>query len=78
MTVLKGAGFEPVREKTGEITLRNCPFDALARESKELVCGMNLALVQGMVEGLGARGVSARLDPKPGRSCVALRLAAEG
>ena len=25
--------------------LRNCPFDALAREHTELVCGMNLAIL---------------------------------
>jgi predicted ArsR family transcriptional regulator len=25
--------------------LRNCPFDALAREHAEIVCGMNLAIM---------------------------------
>ena len=52
--------------------LGNCPFDALARERRELVCGMNLALVEGLVDGLDLAGVRARLDPLPGGCCVAL------
>ena len=35
-------GYEP-RIKDAAILLANCPFDALAREHTELVCGMNLA-----------------------------------
>jgi hypothetical protein len=36
---------------------------------------MNLALVEGVVSGLDIPGVKPVLDPKPGMSCVALRLA---
>jgi len=69
--VLRDHGFEPVKADN-EILLRNCPFDSLAKEHVALVCGMNLALVEGLLEGLGAEGVNARLDPLPGRCCVAL------
>ena len=37
-------GFEPSVEDT-ELTLRNCPFDALAKEQPALVCGVNLDYV---------------------------------
>jgi predicted ArsR family transcriptional regulator len=65
-------GYEPAREKGGTIRLRNCPFHALATEHRALVCGMNLALLGGVVSGARARGVRAVLDPQPGLCCVKL------
>lgn len=73
MRTLREAGFEPERDGQGGIVLQNCPFDALARSSREVVCGMNLALIQGVVNGLEARKLEATLDPAPGRCCVVLR-----
>ncbi len=70
--VLAEYGFEPMTGPQGEILLRNCPFDAVARENREIVCGMNLALVEGLLRGLRVHGVAARLDPKPGFCCVAI------
>ncbi|HEX8941422.1 MAG TPA: helix-turn-helix domain-containing protein [Candidatus Limnocylindrales bacterium] len=63
-------GFEPrVDEASGEIVLRSCPFDALAATHRELTCGMNRALLEGLRDGLGSpRTVLAR--PAPGRCCV--------
>lgn len=66
---LRALGFEPYDD--GATRLRNCPFHQLARAHTELVCGMNLALLSGLAEGLGAPA-EARLDPAPGRCCVAL------
>ena len=68
--VLRDHGFEPIRTEA-EVRLRNCPFDAVAKEHITLVCGMNLALAQGLVAGLGADGIGVRLDPMPGACCVA-------
>ncbi|GAA4633677.1 helix-turn-helix domain-containing protein [Actinoallomurus vinaceus] len=68
---LAARGYEPYREG-GRLRLRNCPFHALAAEFPPLVCGMNLALLEGLVEGLGATGVVARMDPRPGECCVVL------
>jgi predicted ArsR family transcriptional regulator len=73
VAALAANGYEP-DQTSGEIRLRNCPFHALVGEHKDLVCGMNLALVQGFVEGLGVPGVKPVLDPKPGMCCVALKL----
>jgi len=74
LPVLEWCGFEPVRSN-GSVQLANCPFAALARESRVLVCGMNLALLEGVLEGVQARGMRAVLDPQPLACCVVLRSA---
>jgi hypothetical protein len=33
---------------------------------------MNLALLQGLLEGAGLTGTEVRMDPAPGRCCVAV------
>jgi predicted ArsR family transcriptional regulator len=71
MSALRDRGYEPFAEE-GEIRLRNCPYHALVDEHRPLVCGMNLALVEGVVDGVGATGLEARLDTQPGLCCVAL------
>ena len=60
--------------KPGEaaITLANCPFHNLAERHTELVCGMNLDVVAGLIEALPRTDASARLDPGPGRCCVSV------
>ncbi|GHH44433.1 helix-turn-helix transcriptional regulator [Lentzea cavernae] len=68
---LAGLGFEP-RADGGSILLGNCPFHSLARRHAQLVCGMNLCLVSGLLDGIEANGVSARLDPSSGHCCVRL------
>ncbi len=69
--LLEDHGYEP-RVAAGGITLRNCPFHALAQEHTELVCGMNLNLLEGVLAGLAGTGMSAVLDPAPSRCCVRL------
>ncbi len=73
VAALVAHGYEPER-LPGEIRLHNCPFHALVSEHKALVCGMNLALIEGVVRGLDLTGVTPVLDPKPGMCCVSLRL----
>jgi predicted ArsR family transcriptional regulator len=70
--VLTQQGYEPCDGADGVIRLRNCPFHQLTEQHREVVCGMNLALVQGLVEGLGAGGLRPVLDPQPGHCCVAI------
>jgi predicted ArsR family transcriptional regulator len=71
-SLLARQGYEPGRGGDGIIRLRNCPFHQLAERHREVVCGMNLTLVEGLVEGLGADGWRPVLDPRPGYCCVAL------
>jgi predicted ArsR family transcriptional regulator len=71
--LLAEQGFEPVRDAKGTIRLRNCPFHALAMECRDLVCGMNLSLLRGVIRGLAGAGLTAVLDPQPGRCCVILK-----
>ena len=70
--VLTQQGYEPCGGADGVIRLRNCPFHQLTKRHREVVCGMNLALVEGLVEGLGADGWRPALDPRPGHCCVAI------
>ncbi len=70
--VLASHGYEP-RACEGELVLENCPFDALARDHTELVCGMNLALVEGVVDELGCTTLEAVLAPDRNRCCVRTR-----
>ena len=69
--VLTAHAYEP-RVVDGTICLANCPFDRLAEEHTELVCGMNLSLLTGVVEGLGVTAVRPRLEPQTGFCCVRL------
>jgi predicted ArsR family transcriptional regulator len=69
--VLAARGYEPYRDGDG-LRLRNCPFAHLAREFPVLVCSMNLALVEGLLEGIGEPAGRAVMDPAPGRCCVAI------
>jgi predicted ArsR family transcriptional regulator len=73
--VLDDEGYE-TREDLAGLTLANCPFRALAAEHTDLVCGMNLAIMEGMLERLDRLRWAAVLDPAEGRCCV--RLAADG
>ena len=72
---LTDQGFEPVVDPAGDVRLRNCPYHDMARENTDLVCGMNLALMQGVTEGLAAKHVAATLEPQDGMCCVAFRVA---
>ena len=70
--VLAVNGYEPCVEKD-TITLANCPFHALAREQTDLVCAMNLALIDGIIDGARATDVEAVLQPCEGQCCVRVR-----
>ncbi|MFN2483769.1 MAG: helix-turn-helix transcriptional regulator [Candidatus Limnocylindria bacterium] len=72
---LREHGYEPYRPSPGEIRLRNCPFHPVSRRYPPLVCGMNIALIQGLLDGLGLAGVGADFEPDPAACCVVLRSA---
>ncbi|HEY2563559.1 MAG TPA: hypothetical protein VGI44_07585, partial [Acidimicrobiales bacterium] len=70
--VLRDCGYEP-RTDGCEVTMANCPFHALAQDFTDLVCGMNLALMRGLLEGPDESVLEACPDPGPDRCCVRLR-----
>lgn len=70
LQALRDAGFEPREDAAGGVLLGNCPFDALRRESRATICGMNLSLCRGLVAGLRLPKCTARLEPQPERCCV--------
>ena len=57
------------------VRMRNCPFHAVAERFPPLVCGMNLALLEGL---LGTEGpVRARMAGRPGECCVVVEEAVD-
>lgn len=73
LAALAGQGYEPEAgpRRGDDIALANCPFHRLAEQERDLVCGMNLDFVSGLLEGLApGGGLRARLDPAPGYCCV--------
>jgi predicted ArsR family transcriptional regulator len=71
-TVLGGHGYDPERSSHDVTRLRNCPFHQLARQHKDTVCAMNLALIDGVTTGLKASALRPALDPRPGYCCVTI------
>jgi predicted ArsR family transcriptional regulator len=71
---LAARGYEPYEEADGTIRLRNCPFDRIAAQHRQLVCGANHAMLQALTEQVDGDPPTVRavLDPQPGRCCVTL------
>ena len=65
---LTDLGFEP--QVADAITLGNCPFHQLAQRQSELICGLNLSFLSGLLAGLEAQRLRATLRPQSGRCCV--------
>jgi predicted ArsR family transcriptional regulator len=69
--LLEESGYEPSTEGAERsVVLRNCPYDALVADHRDMTCGMNLAWGRGVVDGLAAPEWEAVLEPAPGRCCV--------
>lgn len=66
-------GYEPRRDGRA-LRLTNCPFHALAEGHRDLICGMNLDLVNGVVEGMGSADLEPCLDRRPGECCVTVKV----
>ena len=69
--LLADLGYEPERHEATTL-LRNCPFHRLAQQEPALVCGINHAFLQGLLDGLGETGTRAILAPRPPACCVEL------
>jgi predicted ArsR family transcriptional regulator len=67
---LRNCGYLPRTGDDGRIMLRNCPFHAVAQDHRDVVCRLNLSLVEGVIAGCGDPHAHAELDPHPDRCCV--------
>lgn len=68
---LSNWGFEPHRDGSS-IVLRNCPFNAIARAYPDLVCQMNLELIQAFMLALSDSVYEPIFDSSKDRCCVVL------
>lgn len=67
-------GYEPARVDGRDVRLCNCPFDSLASRYPDVLCEMNLALVDAATQASGVDGEwRAELVPEAGFCCVTLR-----
>jgi predicted ArsR family transcriptional regulator len=71
MSTLTDLGYEP-ELSADQVQLRNCPFDAVVDVAPTLVCEANVRLVDGLLDGLGATGLAARLIGPCDGCCVAI------
>jgi len=75
--VAETLGFEPYRDQSDAVRLRNCPFDPLSRQYTELVCGAAQAIMTGVVDGLGADQLTVSREMRPERCCGIVRARAQ-
>lgn len=73
LEVLRDQGYEPKR--TGpDVELLNCPFFAVAHDHRELVCPMNLAMLDAFAGDLRVSGLTARPVPHDSHCCVSINV----
>lgn len=67
---LRSLGFEPETRQDGVTVLHNCPFHHLAREHTELICHMNLRMLEGVLSELDGTQLKPALEPEDTYCCV--------
>jgi predicted ArsR family transcriptional regulator len=67
---LRARGFEPEVQRDGVVVLHNCPFHQLSQTHTELICGMNLCLLDSLLGEFPDLGWRAALEPAQNFCCV--------
>ncbi|MDX6318674.1 MAG: hypothetical protein QOD35_2074, partial [Nocardioidaceae bacterium] len=70
--VLHEHGYEPCTAADGTVVLRYCPFHRLAKTHTQLVCGMNLSLLDELSANVAEASLAAALEPSDESCCVRL------
>jgi predicted ArsR family transcriptional regulator len=70
--VMTDLGFEPTPTDAGHVRARNCPFDPISRQLPSVVCHTAVALLGGVVDGVGARDLEVTRRERPTWCCVVL------
>jgi predicted ArsR family transcriptional regulator len=68
--LLEADGYEPQRESSTDVRLRNCPFHPLASRAPDVVCAVNRAYLSGLLDGLEITTVKMVPEREPGNCCV--------
>ena len=68
--VLREVGYEPVADDPHMLWARNCPFEPLSRQLPDVVCRTSIAMVNGVLEGVGTSALRVSRDYRPGRCCL--------
>jgi predicted ArsR family transcriptional regulator len=68
--VLARHGYEPALADRSTLLLRNCPFHQLTRSHRDITCRLNHAYCVGVLDGVGAPALNARLVPSESHCCV--------
>jgi predicted ArsR family transcriptional regulator len=71
---LRDNGYEPVPDEQG-LSLTNCPFHRLSRSHRDVVCLLNGALLEGVVEGVGDATATVEALPEGSPCCARIRCA---
>lgn len=72
ISAMSACGYQPHAAAEGALELHNCPFHRITQEHPELVCGLNLSLIEGVIAGSAHPQARAVLNPSPGRCCVVI------
>lgn len=73
MDVMSDLGFEPTPADPRDVRARNCPFHPLSRQRPTVVCHAAVALVRGVVEGIGAYDLDVGREERPSWCCVVVK-----
>jgi predicted ArsR family transcriptional regulator len=73
VAALRNCGYLPHVDDDGRVSLQNCPFHMVARDHRDVVCGLNLRPVEGIIAGCDHPQAHAELNPHPDRCCVVVR-----
>lgn len=73
LDALSNCGYQPRTCGDGLVELCNCPFHTLSETHRDIVCGLNLHLIQGILDATDQRGAQAELAFRPNRCCVTIR-----
>lgn len=69
--ILRSYGYKPAIAED-RVTLRNCPFDALAKDHRDVVCNMSRARIGGLMAGLNADNMTTVFQQHTGQCCVTI------
>lgn len=73
LDALANCGYQPRTCGDGLVELCNCPFHTLSEAHRDIVCGLNLHLIQGILDATDQHGAQAELAFRPNRCCVTIR-----